>query len=141
LTSICLTGSRVAVGRFFRASAGAGAAVSIAFPFGVAPIKGHARPFQQPVDNPSFGYLTEFVRYSSVKTIGTEHHRALVRLLIRKRRGANLRQRDVAKRLREYQSWIARIESGQRRIDVVEFFALARVIGFDPYKALNKIFR
>lgn len=76
-----------------------------------------------------------------VKTIGTEQHQALVKLLIRKRRAARLRQSDVAKRMQQYQSWIARIESGQRRIDIIEFFALARAIGFDPYKALRSIFR
>ena len=43
--------------------------------------------------------------------------------------------------MRQYQSWVARIESGQRRIDLIEFFALARAIGFDPYKALKSIFR
>lgn len=76
-----------------------------------------------------------------MKTIGSEQHRALVRLLIRKRQAANLRQRDIAKRLRQYQSWIARIETGQRRIDIVEFFIIARAIGFDPYRALRKVFR
>jgi transcriptional regulator with XRE-family HTH domain len=76
-----------------------------------------------------------------VKTIGTEQHRALIQLLVQKREGAKLRQADIAKRMRQYQSWIARVESGQRRIDVIEFFQLARVIGFDPHKALRKIFR
>jgi transcriptional regulator with XRE-family HTH domain len=76
-----------------------------------------------------------------VETIGTAQHRALVKLLIRKRMAAKLRQGDVAKRMRQYQSWVARIESGQRRIDIIEFFALARAIGFDPYKALKSIFR
>jgi transcriptional regulator with XRE-family HTH domain len=76
-----------------------------------------------------------------VKTIGTEHHRALIGLLIEERENAKLRQSDCAKRMRQYQSWISRVESGQRRIDVVEFFQLARVIGFDGHKALRKIFR
>ena len=76
-----------------------------------------------------------------VETIGSDQHQALVRLLIRKRRAARLRQSDLAKRMRQYQSWVARIESGQRRIDIIEFFALARAIGFDPYKALKSIFR
>ena len=75
-----------------------------------------------------------------VETIGSEQHQALVRLLIRKRRAARLRQSDLAKQMRQYQSWVARIESGQRRIDIIEFFALARAIGFDPYKALKSIF-
>jgi hypothetical protein len=43
-----------------------------------------------------------------------------------------LRQVDVAKRLKRYQSYITLIETGQRRIDVVEFVKLATAIGFDP---------
>ena len=35
---------------------------------------------------------------------------------------------DVAKRLRVHQSWIALLESGQRRLDVVEFLAVAKAI-------------
>ena len=76
-----------------------------------------------------------------METIGSSEHQALVKLLVRERRAAGLRQGDLAKRMRQYQSWVARIESGQRRIDIIEFFALARAIGFDPYEALKTIFR
>jgi len=30
------------------------------------------------------------------------------------------------------QSFVARVESGERRIDVVEFLNIAKAIGFDP---------
>jgi transcriptional regulator with XRE-family HTH domain len=76
-----------------------------------------------------------------MKIIGTACHEALVALLIHNREEAGLRQRDVAKRLGEYQSFIARIESGQRRIDVREFLKIAKAIGFNPGRALNKLFR
>jgi transcriptional regulator with XRE-family HTH domain len=75
-----------------------------------------------------------------VKSTETDQHRALARLLVAKRQAAGLRQRDVAERLHRYQSWVDRIEAGQRRIDVVEFFAIARAIGFDPIKALKELF-
>jgi hypothetical protein len=40
------------------------------------------------------------------------------------------------------QSWLSNIEIGRRRrVDVVEFLALAKVIGFDPAKALRKLQR
>lgn len=48
-------------------------------------------------------------------------------------------QADLAKQLGEYQSFVARLESGQRRIDVVEFLALADALKFDPCKALRAI--
>lgn len=48
-------------------------------------------------------------------------------------------QADLADRLGEYQSFVARLESGQRRIDVVEFLDLAEVLGFDPAKAIASL--
>lgn len=48
-------------------------------------------------------------------------------------------QADLADRLGEYQSFIARLESGQRRVDVVEFIRLAEILGFDPAKAIASL--
>jgi len=48
-------------------------------------------------------------------------------------------QLQLAARLGEYQSFVARLESGQRRIDVIEFIELAQAIGFDPATALREI--
>jgi transcriptional regulator with XRE-family HTH domain len=56
-------------------------------------------------------------------------------LLIAKRKARNLPQEELARRLR----MIARIESGKRRIDVVEFLALAEAIEFDPTNILCQI--
>jgi transcriptional regulator with XRE-family HTH domain len=77
----------------------------------------------------------------AVRIIGTACHEALVALLIAKREKAGLRQLDLAKRLGEYQSFVARIESGQRRIDVCEFLKIAKAVGFDPGRAISKLFR
>ena len=57
--------------------------------------------------------------------------------LIAKREAAELTQAELAKKLGEYQSFVARMESGQRRIDVVEFLNLARVLNFDAAKAIR----
>ena len=52
---------------------------------------------------------------------------------MKKRRiGANLRQQDVAARLARPQSFVAKYENGERRLDVVEFIEVAEAIGFDP---------
>ncbi|MEP6827314.1 MAG: helix-turn-helix transcriptional regulator [Aestuariivirga sp.] len=73
------------------------------------------------------------------KTLGSVRHKALVDLLIAKREAANMTQAELAERLGEYQSFIARMESGQRRVDVVEFIEIARVLNFDAAKALKKL--
>ena len=65
------------------------------------------------------------------KTLGTARHKALVAMLIEARERAGMTQTDLADRLGEYQSFVARLESGQRRVDVVELIELAGILGFD----------
>lgn len=74
-----------------------------------------------------------------MKTIGTPEHAALVEMIREKREEAGLTQMDVALALGEQQSFVSRLESKQRRIDVIEFLALSKVIGFDPAALLKKI--
>ena len=62
------------------------------------------------------------------KTIRSEGHEALRRALIKARRMAGLSQAELAARLHAQQSLVARIESGQRRVDVVELVVLARAL-------------
>ncbi|TYP80346.1 helix-turn-helix protein [Maritimibacter alkaliphilus HTCC2654] len=61
---------------------------------------------------------------------------ALCQALVDARVKAGLGQKDLADRLRCHQSLIARLESGQRRVDVVELVVLACAIGFDPFEVL-----
>jgi transcriptional regulator with XRE-family HTH domain len=66
-------------------------------------------------------------------------HRSLVKIDAFPRVSHSLPQEELARRLRQHQSMIARIEGGKRRIDVVEFLALAEAIGFDPTNILRQI--
>jgi transcriptional regulator with XRE-family HTH domain len=75
------------------------------------------------------------------KTLGTARHRALIALLIQKREAVGLTQTELAARLGEYQSFVARLESGERRVDVVEFLELANLLDFDPHEALDQLSR
>ena len=68
------------------------------------------------------------------KTLGTSRHRALIAFLTQKRKDAGLSQSELAKALGEYQSFVARMESGQRRVDVVEYENLARILKFDVHE-------
>ena len=68
------------------------------------------------------------------KTLGTSRHRALIAFLTQKRKDAGLSQSELAKALGEYQSFVARMESGQRRVDVVEYENLARILRFDVHE-------
>jgi transcriptional regulator with XRE-family HTH domain len=61
------------------------------------------------------------------KTIFTESHKYLVGQLIKARKKARLNQADVAKKLGRTQSYISKIESGQRRIDTVQLKEFAAI--------------
>jgi len=61
------------------------------------------------------------------KTIFTKAHKDLVAKLIRARKAAKLKQSDVAKKLGRTQSYVSKIEAGQRRLDTVQLSELAAV--------------
>lgn len=63
------------------------------------------------------------------KTIRSKGHVALCQALVDARRNAGIGQAELAGRLGCHQSLVARLESGQRRIDVIELVVLARAIG------------
>lgn len=74
-----------------------------------------------------------------VKTITTKRHKALAAWLRAEREAKGLRQSDVARSLRKYQPWVAKLESGQRPVHVVELLVLARIIGFDAVKMVREL--
>jgi len=73
------------------------------------------------------------------KSIHSPGHRALIAGLIEARKATGLSQATLAERLRCHQSFIARIESGQRRIDVPELVILARALGVDAREILQRV--
>jgi transcriptional regulator with XRE-family HTH domain len=74
-----------------------------------------------------------------VDTIRTKRHKQLIEILIAERKKARIKQTQLAKQLGRSQTWVARMESGGRRIDVVEYLALAKVIGFNPVKVIKQL--
>lgn len=70
------------------------------------------------------------------KTIRSSGHEALCEALIAARKEAGLTQADLASKLKCHQSFVARIESGERRIDVIELIVLSRAIGTDSASLL-----
>ena len=72
-------------------------------------------------------------------TIRTKRHQQLVEILVTQRKKAGITQVDLADQLGVSQTWIVRLEGGGRRIDVVEFMALAEAIGFSPVKIIREL--
>jgi transcriptional regulator with XRE-family HTH domain len=59
--------------------------------------------------------------------------------LVDARRTARLTQAELAKKLRRPQSFVSKYERGQRRLDVVEFLDVARVLKLNPAAFLSDI--
>jgi transcriptional regulator with XRE-family HTH domain len=73
------------------------------------------------------------------KTLNSRRHKSLIDLLVKRREVIGMTQAELAARLGQYQSFVARLESGQRRIDVVEFLELSEILGFDAVQAIKTI--
>ena len=76
-----------------------------------------------------------------MKSLRSRRHRALCAALVAARKTAGLSQHELALRLKTSQTVIARIEIGERRIDVIEFIDLARVLRLDPREVLTQLMR
>jgi len=55
------------------------------------------------------------------------------------RKSAGLSQHELARRLKRSQSFIAKLEVGERRVDVVEFIEIARALGKQPTELLSRV--
>ena len=73
------------------------------------------------------------------KSVHTPDYRVLCAELRRMRGDAGLSQRDLAARLGVPHSWVAKVEAGERRIDLVEFCWFASACGADPLTVLEGI--
>jgi transcriptional regulator with XRE-family HTH domain len=74
------------------------------------------------------------------KSVHTKDYDLFLDLLVKARKDASLTQAEVADKLRRPQSYVSKYESGERRLDVVEFLDLARAIGFDPAKLIKRLY-
>ena len=66
------------------------------------------------------------------RTIHCEAYQELIARLVEARRDAGLTQQALAERLGRPQSYVAKVEGCERRLDVIEFLAMAQEIGVDP---------
>lgn len=71
--------------------------------------------------------------------VSSPSYRSMLDVLVAARHQSGLSQKAVADRLGKPPSFIAKIELGERRLDVVEFMAIARVLGVRPEELLGKI--
>jgi len=83
------------------------------------------------------GYMLWQVKNS----IYTYEYKNFLKNLRKARVDAGLTQVDVAKKLKQHQSYISKCESGERRVDVVELMRFAKVYKKPIEFFIDKIFK
>ena len=74
-----------------------------------------------------------------MKSLRSPAHIRLLELLLAAREKAGLTQQQLADRLGKPQSFISKYEGGERRIDVIEFIAIADALDMDPSRAIRDV--
>lgn len=62
------------------------------------------------------------------KSIASKEYKVFLKLLVDYREKAGLTQVQLAERLSETQSFVSKIERGERRVDVIELFELCQAL-------------
>ena len=80
------------------------------------------------------GYIFEFVK----KTLNKKEYKILLEQLYRLRSGSGLRQSELADKLQVPQSFISKIESGERKIDLIELREICIALGSNLKEFINE---
>ena len=72
-----------------------------------------------------------------MKTIYQESYQAFIKQLVLARKACGLTQMQVAEKLSKPQSYIAKVEGADRKLDVMEFVELCEVIHQDPSELIK----
>lgn len=73
------------------------------------------------------------------KTLFTDAHRMVVEILVKARHDAGMLQSDLARCVGKDQSYISNIERNQRRVDIIEFYDLAKAMNRSPVELFRQI--
>ena len=66
-------------------------------------------------------------------------HRALIAAIVAARKAAGMSQRQFAARLRRSNNFVWRIEAGERQVNVLEFFEIAKAAGVAPDELTRRV--
>ena len=73
------------------------------------------------------------------KSIYSKEYEAFCEMLRKERLKRKITQEELASRLGRPQSFVAKIEKGERRLDLIEFLIVARAVGISPSTFLRKL--
>lgn len=85
------------------------------------------------------GYVNIALRFNILKSkfLKTDYNK-LLELLYQARSSQGLRQSDLAKLMDMPQSFISKIESGERQLDIMTFLELCESLQVDPIELFTK---
>ena len=73
------------------------------------------------------------------KSVFTDAYASFLSVLIAARKDAGLSQVDLARKIGRDQPFISHIERGVRRVDLVEFYVIAKALGVDPVELFSRV--
>ncbi len=73
------------------------------------------------------------------KSIYTEQLDRLCELLVEARSSSGLTQRQLAEKLNRPHSYVAKVEIGERRLDVVEFIEFCAMLDISPEQVISEM--
>lgn len=73
------------------------------------------------------------------KTVFSAPYEGFRKKLIGLRTSAKLTQRQLAGKLGRERSFVSRVEQGERRVDILEFYWICKACGKDPRKAVLEV--
>ncbi|MCE5279005.1 MAG: helix-turn-helix domain-containing protein [Planctomycetaceae bacterium] len=73
------------------------------------------------------------------KSTHTAEYRALCQHIVAMRKAAGLTQRGLARRLSVPPSWVAKVEIGERRLDLVEYCWICDACEIEPSASIRSL--
>jgi transcriptional regulator with XRE-family HTH domain len=73
------------------------------------------------------------------KSTHTEPYQLLLTMLVEARNRADVTQAELARRIGRPQPFISLVERGERRIDVIQFYAIMKALRLDPEQAFREL--
>lgn len=73
------------------------------------------------------------------KSVSSSSYNYFRGLLAKARKDAKLTQAELATRLQRPQSYISKYESGERRLDIIEFLEVAESLDIDPLDLIREL--
>ncbi|MDX2094416.1 MAG: helix-turn-helix transcriptional regulator [Alphaproteobacteria bacterium] len=75
------------------------------------------------------------------RTIYSKEDQYFISLLVKARLAVGVTQAELALLLEKPQSFVSKYENGQRRLDIIEFITVYRVLKVDARKIFNQLLR